>query len=355
MLTISRFRFCRPFFSANNGFGKISRSVSVGAVAAVLAAAFILCLPAISRESSGNNPNEDEYSIGPRDKLWIEVWGEETLREIFEVSGSGTIHFYFLGEIQVAGLTQEQVRQKITALLADGYIHNPVVMVRINEYKAKEVQIQGPLMKPGTYVLETNTTTISKLISMAGGTTSRRGNKAYVIRGGAVKYKDALARKEDQKKKSGEQSKKDGKSGSGDELPSDIPDSLRTEDRLEVDLTKLLDMGEPGSDIIIYPGDFVLIGDKERENPASNYIYVDGAVKTPKEIEYREGLTVTQAIVQAGGLSDIASPNRTVIHRIGPDGTPITVKVRLKDIQRGRRADEPLKPGDRVTVNESFF
>ena len=296
---------------------------------------------------------EDDYIIGPRDILFIAIWGEETLRDYFEVSGSGSIHFFFLGDVQVAGLTIKQVTEKLSAELENGYIKNPVIIVNIDKFKSKEVQLEGAVVRPGTYVLETNTTTLLKLISMAGGTTIYRGNFALIYRGGAQKIK------QQPQATTQESSFPENQPLEGDSAhPTDITtvlQSLTGQENITVDLRLLLDQGKPENDVTIYPGDFVLIRSKTNETLNFNYVFVEGAVRTPKAVEYIQGMTALQAIIQAGGFSDYASPNKTTITRIGPDNQPITIKVRLKDVQKGKRPDEKLQPGDRINVRESAF
>lgn len=301
----------------------------------------------------------DNYIIGPRDKVEVSVWGEHDMKELVDVSFEGTIPFFFLGEIKIGGLTVGQAREKLNALLADGYFKNPVVTIQIHTYKSKEVQIQGAVQKPGTYALQSNYITLFKLISMAGGTSPSRGNFAYIYRGGAAKIsKVKTGANEDPSKNNGPTSE-DGSTSKPPkkDTPADneIPLLLREEERIVVDLRLLIDQGDRSQDVIIHPGDLVLIGTFKSENISVNYIWVEGAVRTPKQIEYHEGMTALQACIQAGGLSEVSAPNRTIVNRIGPDGTYQTIRVRLKDIQKGKRPKFPLQPGDRITVRESIF
>jgi protein involved in polysaccharide export with SLBB domain len=87
-----------------------------------------------------------------------------------------------------------------------------------------------------------------------------------------------------------------------------------------------------------------------------NYVFVEGAVRSPRQVDYVEGMTTLQAITQVGGFSEVASPNRTYITRIGPDGkTTIRIRVKARDVQKGKRPDVPLKPGDRILVQEGHW
>jgi len=286
---------------------------------------------------------QTDYTVGHKDKITVKVWGED-MEITTEVSTAGTIQFFFLGEIKVAGLTTSEIKEKIESQLkSKGYLNNPVVIVKIEEFKSKEVQIHGAIKDAGIYYLDTNYTTLLNLISKAGGTTEERGRLAYIWRGGANQIEPGAQKAEEDKDEE------------GPETREEIPTSLRGKKRIEVNIQRLLDEGDVSENVVIYPGDFVLINSLTTENPSANYVWVEGEVKNPQQIPYQSGLTVLQAVIKAGGVTDLASPNRTQITRQGADGESVTFKVRLKDIQRGNRPDVALQAGDRVYVPESWW
>jgi polysaccharide export outer membrane protein len=92
--------------------------------------------------------------------------------------------------------------------------------------------------------------------------------------------------------------------------------------------------------------------------PLSLYsaVKVVGQVKSPQTIPYREGLTVLDAVLTGGGLTDFAAGNRARIIR-QENGRTSEVKVRIKDmVERGDlRTNVPLRPGDTLIVPESRF
>jgi polysaccharide biosynthesis/export protein len=92
-------------------------------------------------------------------------------------------------------------------------------------------------------------------------------------------------------------------------------------------------------------------------------VRVTGAVRTPKSIPYRQGMTVLDAVLEAGGTNDFASPNRTKLYRKAKDkekgnaDTTDVFDVELGDVlNRGRlETNYPLRPGDVITVPERLF
>ena len=75
------------------------------------------------------------------------------------------------------------------------------------------------------------------------------------------------------------------------------------------------------------------------------YFYVFGEVKNPGKYEFEKGTTVLKAITTAGGVTDIASINRTKVVREGK-GMRKKLKVKMND---------QVFPEDIIIVPESFF
>ena len=85
-------------------------------------------------------------------------------------------------------------------------------------------------------------------------------------------------------------------------------------------------------------------------------VRVIGEVTTPQALPYREGITVLDAILAVGGLSEFAAGNRGKIVRV-LGGKQQEIKVRIGDlVNKGDVSQNlPLKPGDVLVVPESRF
>lgn len=85
-------------------------------------------------------------------------------------------------------------------------------------------------------------------------------------------------------------------------------------------------------------------------------VRITGAVRTPRSLPHRQGMTVLDAVLEAGGINEFASPNRTKLYRSSKAGTKV-LEVDLGDIlNRGKlETNFPLMPGDVVTVPERLF
>ena len=85
-------------------------------------------------------------------------------------------------------------------------------------------------------------------------------------------------------------------------------------------------------------------------------IRVTGAARTPRSMPSRQGITMLDAVLEAGGVNDFASPNRSKLYRKEKTKTEI-IGIYLNDIlMKGKlETNIELKPGDVVTVPERLF
>jgi polysaccharide export outer membrane protein len=79
-------------------------------------------------------------------------------------------------------------------------------------------------------------------------------------------------------------------------------------------------------------------------------------VNNPRFIEYRDGMTVMQAVLEAGGFSKFAKQNDTTIMRTD-GGKELIIQVKAKDILNDGDLSQnlKLKPNDYVIVKEGMF
>jgi protein involved in polysaccharide export with SLBB domain len=90
------------------------------------------------------------------------------------------------------------------------------------------------------------------------------------------------------------------------------------------------------------------------EQTTSRRLSVLGAVARPGTLAIMSGMTVIEAISQAGGFTPLADKDGTVITR-QVNGKLERYRVPVSDIARGAAADIPLRNGDIVFVPERIF
>ncbi len=85
----------------------------------------------------------------------------------------------------------------------------------------------------------------------------------------------------------------------------------------------------------------------------SQRITVEGAVKKPGVIPMAGGMSLLQAVAQAGGLDELAESNAVVFRVI--DGKRFAVRYDIADIRAGRADDPALRSGDVIVIATSDF
>ena len=86
-------------------------------------------------------------------------------------------------------------------------------------------------------------------------------------------------------------------------------------------------------------------------------IRIAGAVSTPQSVQHHQGITVFDAILQAGGLNPFARANEAKLYRKTKDGVMKIYPIRLRDIlEEGQlETNYLLMPSDIISVPERAF
>jgi polysaccharide export outer membrane protein len=282
-----------------------------GAAVVMTAAAAIAFSQAPAQEPNAQDAFVRAYRIGPGDLLELKVFEVKELYQTVRVSEDGSITLPLLGRVMVEGLTQDGVVQKITGLLSAKYVKNPQVTIFIKEYKNQQVAVIGAVENAGSYEL-VGRKNLLQIISMAGGFSENAGNEVFILREGP-----------------------DGKTST-----------------ITIDLKDLLVNGNQALNVPLEPNDVINVPvDKEIR------VFVMGRVTRPGAVKSKlsEGITLLQAIADAGGLAEGAKESAITITRKNKAGKEQKIKVNLKDIIKGKKKDVLLQEGDVVYVPESFW
>lgn len=85
-------------------------------------------------------------------------------------------------------------------------------------------------------------------------------------------------------------------------------------------------------------------------------IRITGAITNPSSLNYRQGMTVLDAVLAAGSVNDFAAPNSTKLYRKIKNQTRV-ITIYLGDILNDGQLETniELRPGDIITVPERLF
>jgi len=155
--------------------------------------------PARASAKPGAPWNEQEYRLGPGDKLRVEVYREAQLSQSLQVRPDGRITLPLIGDVAATGKTPGELREAIATSLK-AYITNPVVTVIVQEAIAAQVYVIGEVFTPGVQVMQGPLTALQALAQAGGLKDFADKNDIRILRTGSVgttqtipfDYKNAL-------------------------------------------------------------------------------------------------------------------------------------------------------------------
>ncbi len=259
-------------------------------------------------------PPTNLFTLGPGDRLEIELLDDPTSRALTSVGPDGKLYFHLLPGIDVWGLTLAETKSRIEKELHNYIKDNLQVSVVLRGVESRRVWLLGRFAAPGVYSM-TNTMTVLEAVSLAGGA-------ANVATG------------------------RDLNTGYNPEDLADLKRSfvMRQGKVLPINLYRLLREGDLSQNIYLQPDDFIYFA-----AATAREVYVLGAVLAPKPVVYHENLTVAGAVAGALGTVKDAYLSHVAVVR-GSLSDPQIAIVDYKDIIHGRAADVLLQPGDIVYV-----
>jgi polysaccharide export outer membrane protein len=131
-------------------------------------------------------------------------------------------------------------------------------------------------------------------------------------------------------------------------LVEDIPCAGKTPTQLARDIEQILRKYVQDPIVTVIVDSFVGL--------PSQQIRVVGEAAQPKALPYRADMTVLDAMIAVGGLTQYAAGNRAKLTR-NVNGRPVTTTVRLQDLLQDAdlSANVPVQPGDILIIPQSFF
>jgi polysaccharide export outer membrane protein len=125
----------------------------------------------------------DPERLGVGDSLDILVWepggsslfgagsdgdaGAVALPDV-RIDARGRIFVPFVGDIQAAGLTPAELRERLRTGLS-AFADRPAVDIRVSDARSRMVTVQGAVGRSGVYMLDRGFTSLTPLLALAGG------------------------------------------------------------------------------------------------------------------------------------------------------------------------------------------
>jgi len=259
-------------------------------------------------------PPADLFTLGPGDKLEIELLDDPTSKSITTVGPDGKIYFQLLPGIDVWGMTLAEAKAAIEKEMANFVRDRVQLGLTLKAVESRRVWVLGRVQAPGVYPMPAPMTLL-EAISHAGGTLNITGTRDLA-------------------------------SGYSTEDVADLRRSfvMRAGQLLPVDFQRLVKQGDFSQNIYLQPDDLVYL-----PGAAAKEIYVLGAVVQPRAMLYTENSTVLSAIAGAQGIVRDAYHWHVAIVR-GSLTDPKVALVDYKAIAKGQSPDVRLEPQDIVYV-----
>ena len=129
----------------------------------------------------------DDYRLGPEDKVKVTVFGEPDLSGEFVVDSSGVLAAPFVGQMTVKGMTLREFESAYAAKLRDAQIlRDPRVSAEVTSFRP--IYVLGEVKKPGQYAYVSGMT-VQKAVALAEGYTYRASESSVEITRGGKKFK----------------------------------------------------------------------------------------------------------------------------------------------------------------------
>lgn len=215
-----------------------------------------------------------KYRVGAGDVLFITVWDHPELtapsgpqQQIYAngrlVRPDGTLYYPYVGNVEVAGLDLDQVRQTLSTKLSE-YVQQPQIDVNVISFASQRVWLNGAFRQTGTQPLTVTPLTLAEALGKAQVDTAQADLSDLTLQRAGVDY--------------------------------------------HLDLDAMRRGSHGPADIFLKDGDHIYLAYNDRKQ-----VYLMGEVNQPRALTFKTSdMSLTQALGQAGGLNQTTSNARAV-------------------------------------------
>jgi polysaccharide biosynthesis/export protein len=247
---------------------------------------------------------ENSLLIGPGDNLHITVLDMPEMEQYARVTDAGDVPVQGVGNVRVANMSPSEAASSIHDRFVNShFLNHPEVSVVVDQYATQEVTLIGEFKTPGAYPIATPRP-ILDVIALGGGLTDFADREIVVERNGdqtnPIRYN----------------------------VSNDPQQAIKEQ-------------------VLVNPGDTVVVA-------KAGIVYILGDVSRPGGYTMNNNeskMTLLEALSNAGGVDKTAKLGHArLIRKIDHTETEIS----LGDIQKGKRPDFAMEPGDILYVPFSY-
>jgi protein involved in polysaccharide export with SLBB domain len=301
---------------------------------------------------SADSASSGSFVLGPGDLLRISI--PPIAQRSVRVSEEDTIALPLLGEINVAGMTEKDLRRVLAIRMAK-YRYHPQVEVFLEQAEDRQAAVLGAVRTPGRYTLTSRSDTVMTVISRAGGITDGAASRIFLIPApapdghlgaAAPTVQFASPSSPTLKLISSRTERADAGAqvvNAGTRPPSELnplPPQLG-EEQLVINTSQA--SSQRYMEIPARPGDVVLV-------PLAGEVTVQGWVERAGSFKVTPKMTVLNAIAAAGGAQFSSS---ATLLRENSNGGKQALALDLSKMKSGEQPDPPVEGGDVIVVERS--
>jgi len=286
------------------------------------------------------------FTLGPGDVLRISVPMISQLRDrTVRVSEDDTIALPLLGEIKVAGMTEQDLRQELVSRLGR-YMYNPQVEVYLRTPENRVVSVLGTVKAPGRYLVASRSDTVMTLLSRAGGTTELAGSQILLFPAPAAAMRETTIAEASAGAGAYQVARRDAMAaadGMTDSRSPSVEQAMLTENKQGAPLVISTAGPERYLEMPVHPGDVLFV-------PAAGSVSVQGWVDKPGLFPITPGMTVLGSVAAAGGA--LYTSSATLV-RPQQGSRQHEISLNLSRIKTGQDPDVRVRGGDVIIVERS--
>ncbi|HUB29815.1 MAG TPA: polysaccharide biosynthesis/export family protein [Terracidiphilus sp.] len=257
--------------------------------------------------SAARAQDKNTLLIAPGDVLHVQVADTPEMEEHARVTDQGNIPVIGIGDVKVSGLSPAEAAQAVhDKLIASHYLNHPQVFISVEQYATQLVSVIGEVKTTGAYPIATPRPVLD-VLALAGGLTTEANRHILIERHG------------DQK--------------------NPIPYYVSNNGAQAIT-----------DQVLVNPGDTVFV-------PRAGIVFILGDVNRPGGYVMSNNeseLTVLEGLALAGGPTKTAKEAHAHLIRPRAGGGYSDTEFNVADLEKGKKPDWALDPGDIVYVQFSF-
>ena len=311
----------------------------------------------------------EDYIIDTGDKLFIEFYPSLNFSSEYVVSEEGEILLPRLYETYVRGLTTYELQKLLEKRYLE-FLLEPVIKIRISEFKSMRVLVRGEVRDPGLYKFPSYR---SKISLNLGTKEPLRTIDLNEIESSNKSLFKSIKRKSDNVITISDVIRKAGGITSSSDLTKieilrDIPlGKGGGKKRAIIDLTSFIDESDDINDLRIFDGDSIYL--PKLNQPFSNQLQksilnglspkfikvnIFGRVENPGAIKLPLEASLSDAINLTGPIKPLSG--KIVLIRYNKDGTILNKNISFSSrAKKGSKRNPFVKEGDMISVKNSLL